>query len=125
MPDSNTLHEALAQHLRDNGNGWMTVTELTDAVNRAGSYVTRAGSPVMRLSVDTRTRRYTDLFEREVRGFDFVITSLPRRRWTGNETTKALGPISQNPNRFTRRHRLSAAPWRNPPERASACQCSS
>ena len=41
-----TLHEALAQILRENGNSPMTARSLADAVNDRGLYRTRAGSPV-------------------------------------------------------------------------------
>lgn len=59
-----SLHEELASVLSEQGNLWMSVTELTRAVNARG-HTTRRGDPVMRITVDTRTRELVDVFERE------------------------------------------------------------
>ncbi len=64
MQGDPTLHAELAAILHDAGNAWLSVTELTTSVNERGRYRTRLGAPVARLSVDMRTRRYSELFER-------------------------------------------------------------
>lgn len=59
-----TLHEALALVLRENGNGWMTVRELTDQVNTRSLYRRRDGSPIEANQVHARTKNYSSLFEK-------------------------------------------------------------
>ena len=68
QPDAETgltLHEALAQILRENGNVPMTARALTDAVNERGLYRKRDGSLVEVNQVHARTSNYQDLFEKE------------------------------------------------------------
>ncbi len=60
-----TLHQALAQILRENRNEPMTARALTDAVNARGLYRKRDGSPVEVNQVHARTANYPDLFEKE------------------------------------------------------------
>jgi multidrug resistance efflux pump len=60
-----TLHDALAQVLRERGNEWMTVRELANEVNTRGLYRKRDGSPVEANQVHARTKNYTDLFEKD------------------------------------------------------------
>ena len=60
-----TLHEALAQVLRENGNTPTTARALTDAVNNRGLYRKRDGSAVEVNQVHARTNNYPDLFEKE------------------------------------------------------------
>jgi hypothetical protein len=59
-----TLHEALAQILRENDNRWMTARELTDEVNRRRLYRKRDGSAVEVNQVHARTKNYEDVFEK-------------------------------------------------------------
>jgi hypothetical protein len=58
-----TLHEEIARILRENGA--MTTAQLADAVNRAGRYRKRDGTPVTAFQIHGRTRNYSQLFERE------------------------------------------------------------
>jgi hypothetical protein len=60
-----TLHEELAEILREHGNRWMTTTELANAVNERGIYEKRDGSAVTDFQVHGRTRNYDKLFERD------------------------------------------------------------
>lgn len=60
-----TLHEAIAQVLRENGNTWTTARELADAVNSRNLYRKRDGSPVEVNQVHARTNNYAALFEKE------------------------------------------------------------
>jgi hypothetical protein len=60
-----TLHEALAQILRERGNAWMTARELADEVNARALYRKRDGSPVEANQVHARTKNYADLFEKD------------------------------------------------------------
>ena len=60
-----TLHEALAQVLRERGNAWMTARELADEVNSRALYRKRDGAPVEANQVHARTKNYTDLFEKD------------------------------------------------------------
>jgi hypothetical protein len=60
-----TLHEALAQILRESGNAPMTARALADAVNGRGLYRTRDGSPVEVNQIHARTKNYQDLFEKD------------------------------------------------------------
>lgn len=64
-PAAMTLHEALAQILRENGNEPMTARDLTDAVNSRGLYSKKDGSPVEINQVHARTNNYQDLFEKD------------------------------------------------------------
>lgn len=59
-----TLHEALALVLRENGNDWMTVRELTDQVNSRNLYRRRDGSPVEANQVHARTKNYPQVFDK-------------------------------------------------------------
>lgn len=60
-----TLHEAIAQTLRDNGNAPMTARALADAINDRGLYRTRDGSPVEVNQVHARTSNYQELFDKD------------------------------------------------------------
>ena len=60
-----TLHEALAQVLRERGNAWTTVRELADEVNARALYRKRDGSPVEANQVHARAKNYTNLFEKD------------------------------------------------------------
>jgi HB1, ASXL, restriction endonuclease HTH domain len=60
-----TLHVALERILRENGNRWMTVRELADAVNETGFYKKRDGSPVEANQIHARTKNYSALFEKD------------------------------------------------------------
>jgi multidrug resistance efflux pump len=60
-----TLHEALAQILREHGNQWMTVRELAEAVNTSGLYRKRDGSFVEPSQIHARSKNYERLFEKE------------------------------------------------------------
>jgi len=59
-----TLHDALALVLRENGDQWMTVRELTDQVNARSLYRRRDGSPVEANQVHARAKNYPKLFEK-------------------------------------------------------------
>ena len=59
-----TLHEALAQVLREHGNEWMTVRELAAEVNTRGLYRKRDGSPVEANQVHARAKNYAAMFEK-------------------------------------------------------------
>jgi hypothetical protein len=60
-----TLHDALAQILRENGNEPMTARALADAVNGRGLYSKKDGSAVEVNQVHARTSNYQDLFEKD------------------------------------------------------------
>lgn len=60
-----TLHEALIRILRENGNGWMTVHELAQAVTDRGLYRKRDGSAVEVNQVHARTNNYKSVFEKD------------------------------------------------------------
>jgi len=60
-----TLHEALVQILRDNGNKPMTARSLADEVNRRGLYRTRDGSQVQVNQIHARTANYQDVFQKD------------------------------------------------------------
>jgi hypothetical protein len=59
-----TLHEALERVLSENGNRWMTMSELADAVNQRRLYTMRDGSPVEPGQVAARTHNYSQRFEK-------------------------------------------------------------
>jgi hypothetical protein len=59
-----TLHDALAEVLRTNGNDWMTVRELVAAVTEQGLYRKRDGGPVDVNQVHARTGNYSAVFEK-------------------------------------------------------------
>ena len=59
-----TLHEALALILRESGDGWMTVRELTDQVNARNLYQRRNGAPVEANQVHARTKNYPQMFDK-------------------------------------------------------------
>lgn len=60
-----TLHEALAQILREQGNRWMTVRELAEEVNTSKLYRKRDGSLVEPSQIHARAKNYERLFEKE------------------------------------------------------------
>lgn len=59
-----TLHEALAQMLRERGNAWTTARDLADEVNLRRLYVKRDGRPVEVNQVHARVKNYPHLFEK-------------------------------------------------------------
>lgn len=60
-----TLHEEIADILRERGNEWITTQELADAVNERARYRKRDGSTVTAFQIHGRTRNYGQLFERD------------------------------------------------------------
>jgi hypothetical protein len=60
-----TLHEAIAQVLRERSNEWTSVRDLAKAVNERGLYRKKDGSPVEANQVHARTKNYNDLFEKD------------------------------------------------------------
>jgi hypothetical protein len=62
-----TLHEALAQVLRERHNEGLTARELADAVNSRGLYRKRDGSPVEANQVQARVNNYGTVFEKDAR----------------------------------------------------------
>ena len=58
-----TLHEAIAQVLRENG-GPMTTREIADAVNGAQLYSRNDGKPVPISQINARVNNYFRLFDR-------------------------------------------------------------
>lgn len=60
-----TLHEEIADILREHANGWMTTQEIADAVNERARYHRRDGFEVTAFQIHGRTRNYRPLFERE------------------------------------------------------------
>lgn len=60
-----TLHEAMAEILRDGGNQWMHTRELATEVNRRLLYQKRDGSPVESNQIHARAKNYSHLFEKE------------------------------------------------------------
>ena len=61
-----TLHEELADILREHGNRWMTTQQLVDRVAERGRYLKKDGtSDVSAFQVHGRTRNYSHLFERD------------------------------------------------------------
>jgi hypothetical protein len=60
-----TLHEALAQILRENDNAWMTAQELTGLVNARRLYRKRDGSAIEVNHVHARTNTYRTIFEKD------------------------------------------------------------
>jgi hypothetical protein len=60
-----TLHEALMQILRENGNVPMTARALADAVTDRDLYRKKDGSPVEINQIHARTNNYHDLFEKD------------------------------------------------------------
>ena len=63
--DRLTLHEALAQVLREHGNAWMSARELADEVNARRLYVRRDGRTAEVNQVHARVKNYTQLFEKD------------------------------------------------------------
>jgi hypothetical protein len=63
--DTLTLHEALAQVLRERQNEGLTARELADAVNSRELYRTRDGSPVEANQVQARVNNYGTVFEKD------------------------------------------------------------
>jgi hypothetical protein len=77
-----TLHQALARILREGDNAWMSVQELTQAVNARGLYRKRDGSPVEVNQVHARTNNYRAIFEKDggrirLREESYVLSTLP------------------------------------------------
>ncbi len=60
-----TLHEEIVAILRENGNRWMSTTEIAEEVNRRGRYRKRDESRITPYQVHGRTRRYSHVFERD------------------------------------------------------------
>jgi hypothetical protein len=60
-----TLHDALAQILREHGNAWMAARELVDEVNARRLYRKRDGSAVELNQIHARTKNYGEMFEKE------------------------------------------------------------
>jgi hypothetical protein len=60
-----TLHEAMAQVLREGGNQWMHTRDLASEVNTRGLYRKRDGSPVESNQIHARAKNYEDLFEKD------------------------------------------------------------
>jgi hypothetical protein len=62
-----TLHEAMELVLQENGNEWMTVRELADAINERRLYEKRDGSLVDPSQIHARANKYQAMFEKDGR----------------------------------------------------------
>lgn len=60
-----TLHEEIAEILREAGNRWLTTTEIAERVNARGRYKKRDGTAVTAFQIHGRTKNYPALFERD------------------------------------------------------------
>lgn len=60
-----TLHEEIADILRDGPSGWMSTQKIADLVNARGRYRKKDGSTVTDFQIHGRTRNYSDLFDRD------------------------------------------------------------
>lgn len=60
-----TLHEAIAEILREQGNRWMSPREIADAVNGRALYSKKDGTLVEVSQVHARTKNYAQMFEKE------------------------------------------------------------
>ena len=60
-----TLHDELADILREHANPWMTTEELAAEVNLRGNYRKEDGSTVTAFQVHGRTGNYNQIFERD------------------------------------------------------------
>jgi hypothetical protein len=60
-----TLHEEIAEILREHGNWWMSTQEIANFVNERGRYRKRDGSEMSAFQIHGRTRNYEHLFERQ------------------------------------------------------------
>ena len=58
-----TLHEAIAQVLKENGHP-MTTREIMEAINKAHLYTRRDGQPVPITQINARVNNYFRMFER-------------------------------------------------------------
>ena len=54
-----TLHEEMADILREHGSRWMTTQEIADEVNLHGRYRKRDGSRVTAFQIFARARQYS------------------------------------------------------------------
>lgn len=64
-PRGLTLHEAIAVILREEGNRWMSVREIAEAVNTRALYRKKDGSPVEMSQIHARTKNYAQVFEKD------------------------------------------------------------
>jgi hypothetical protein len=64
-PTRLTLHEALAQVLRERANTWMSARHLADEVNARKLYAKRDGSAVEINQIHARVKNYPQLFEKD------------------------------------------------------------
>jgi hypothetical protein len=60
-----TLHEAIAEILREQNNIWMSPREIADAVNGRGLYTKKDGTLVEVSQIHARTKNYAQMFEKE------------------------------------------------------------
>jgi hypothetical protein len=65
FPARPTLHLEIARILQENGNAWMSTSEIADAVNQAQRYQRRKPGPVTAYQVHGRTKNYDSVFERK------------------------------------------------------------
>lgn len=68
-----TLHEAMELVLQENGNEWMTVRELADAINERGLYEKRDGSVVDPSQIHARANKYQAMFEKDGRRLRLAV----------------------------------------------------
>jgi hypothetical protein len=61
------LHEAMAVALRQRGNNWTKISDLTEMINAQGLYTKRDGSPVEPNQLHARANRptYQPMFEKD------------------------------------------------------------
>ena len=75
-----TLHEAIEMVLEEEGNRWMTVRELAEAINSRDLYRKKDGSKVEANQIHARTKNYAHLFEKNGPNVRLLITT------TGDKT---------------------------------------
>lgn len=101
-----TLHEALVRILRENGNDWLTVHELAQAVTERGLYRKRDGSPVEANQVHGRTNNYKAVFEKDgarvrLREGTSVLNTLPEQiKLFQDDDEGFFGWVDEHPDGF-------------------------
>lgn len=70
-----TLHEAIEMVLEEEGNRWMTVRELAEAINSRDLYRKKDGSKVEANQIHARAKNYAHLFEKNGPNVRLLITT--------------------------------------------------
>lgn len=89
-----TLHEAIEKLLRETGRP-MTTQKIADELNKNGWYQKKDGSTIQAFQIHGRTRKYSNIFDRDGTIVSLIGQSITRVKVTSTDKPKAINQVAR------------------------------